>query len=328
MLRPIAEIVFHINQHEAESWRDKRRLALFGRIAAFCEARGVAHCVEVRNPALTRPVSCASDGRLHIVEDGRVRGDGWLNAATAYLQGFWHLDPNGILAESSAKDACFNPRSVAKEPANLFFRDLQQRFVKPRLSRYGQPRAQDLGVPKDSIALFLQGKTPQKSGQCALSMQEMILAVCKGAGHRKVVVKPHPLSPIECAYAIASAAEAGAGFEVFTGNIHDLLEVCAVTVSANSAAAMEGFLHRKPAILFGRADYESITTKVESSELFSEALATALSVNWRFAKMLYWYFSQYTVELDAPDFEARLCAIFERAGLRFDSSEGLDASTA
>lgn len=325
MLCPIAEIVFHINPHEAESWRGKRRLALFDRIAAVCETRGAAYAVTVRDPALTKPVPCAPDGRLHIVEDGNVQGHGWLNAATAYLQDFWHLDPNGILAESSAKGARFDPRGVAKEPANMFFRELRHRFVKTRLSRYGQPRAQDLNVPKDCIALFLQGNIPQKSGQCDLSMQEMIVAVCKGAGSRKVVVKPHPLSPIECAYAIAHAAEAGAVFDVYTGNIHDLLAACVVTVSANSAAAMEGFLHRKPAILFGRADFESLTTKVALPEHFSEALATALSGNWRFARMLYWYFSQYTVQLDAPDFEARLCAIFERSGFYFDRPGAMSA---
>lgn len=319
MLCPIAEIVFHINTHEVASWRGKRRLALFDRIAAVCEARGVAFSVVVRDSALTKPISTPSDGRLHIVEDGSVRGIGWLNAATAYFQDFWHLDPDGILAESSAKGARFDPRSVAKEPANIFFRALRQRFVKPRLSRYNQPHAQDLNLPEDCIALFLQGNIPQKSGQCALSMQEMILAVCKGAGHRRVVVKPHPLSPLECAYAIANAAEADADFDVFTGNIHDLLDACAVTVSANSAAAMEGFLHRKPAILFGAADFESIAVKVALPEFFPDALSTALAGNWRFAKMLYWYFSQYTVDLGAPDFEARLCAIIERAGFCFDS---------
>ncbi len=325
MLCPIAEIVFHINPHEVASWRGKRRLALFDQIATICETRGAAYCVVVRDPALTKPVSRQFDGRLHIVEDGSVRGNGWLNAATAYFQGFWHLDPNGILAESSAKGARFDPRVVGKEPANMFFRELRQRFVKTRHSRYSQPRVQDLNVPEDSIALFLQGNTPHKSGQCDLSMQEMIVAVCKGAGQRKVVVKPHPLSPIECAYAIANAAEAGALFDVYTGNIHDLLEACVVTVSANSAAAMEGFLHRKPAILFGKADFESFATTVALPEHFSESLTIALSGNWRFAKMVYWYFSQYTIELGAPDFEARLCAIFERAGFYFDGPGPIDA---
>ena len=46
-----------------------------------------------------RPHRAVPDGKLHIVEDGAAEGEGWLNAALAYLLGFWHLDPQGILAK-------------------------------------------------------------------------------------------------------------------------------------------------------------------------------------------------------------------------------------
>lgn len=61
-------------------------------------------------------------------------------------------------------------------------------------------------------------------------MQDIILAACRGANGRPVIVKPHPLSVMDCARAMAKAADAGAVFDLFEGNLHDLLESCAVTV--------------------------------------------------------------------------------------------------
>lgn len=117
MKHNMPEIVFHINAHQISEWRSKRRLALFDRIARICEIYSMPFSAVVRQNDMTKRIALPSDGRLHIVEDGNVRGDGWLNAGTAYLLNFWHLDPNGILAESSAKTARFSPREVDKELA-------------------------------------------------------------------------------------------------------------------------------------------------------------------------------------------------------------------
>lgn len=308
------EIVLHINLADLSTWRTRERLGLFRQIADLCDAHDLPFSVVHRAASLTKACVAQPDGRLHIVEDGRVCGEGWLNAALAYLLGFWHLDPHGILALSAARTHRFNPREVPDALSAAFFTTLRQRFVKPRHSRYHQPRDRDKTLPEGAIAVFLQGKKPFADGQCSLAMHEMILAVTRGAGGRPVVVKPHPLSVTDCAYAIARAADQGAVFDVFDGNIHDLLATCAVTVSANSAAAMEGFLHRKPAILFGDSDFESLVTRVHRPEDFATALDSALAAKWRFRKMLFWYFSRHTLDLTAPDFHDRLFATFDRAG--------------
>jgi hypothetical protein len=128
-----------------------------------------------------------------------------------------------------------------------------------------------------------------------------------------VVVKPHPQVPEEAAGPIAAARAAGARFQVTQANVHDVLAACAVTVSVNSAVAMEGFLHRKPAILFGRSDFPSLATAATEAE-FPKALEAALAARWPYARMLHWYFSRHTLELSAPDFEDRALAAFARVG--------------
>lgn len=308
------EIVLHINLQDLTGWRERERLGFFDRVAAICEANDLPYRVIPRHAELTKRRHAAPDGHLHLVEDGQMVGEGWLNAALAYLLGFWHLDPHGVLAESAARTETYAPREVPPEAAQEFLKALRQRFVRTRHSRYGQPRRRDDTLPEGSVAVFLQGSKPCKDGQCDVPAEEIIRAACRGAGGRPVVVKPHPLSVSDCAHAIARAADAGAVFEVFDGNIHDLLASCAVTVSANSAAAMEGFLHRKPAILFGQSDFESLVTRVHHPDGFAAALQSALSADFRYAKMLYWYFTRHTLDITASDFEDRLWTTFAKVG--------------
>lgn len=228
--------------------------------------------------------------------------------------GFWHLDAQGILADSAARHSVFAPRQVDQSEAQTFFRRLRRQFVTPRLTRYNPTRDKATDLPDGAIAVFLQGKTPNRAGQCPLEMHEIILAACQGAAGRPVIVKPHPLSLAECGLAIGRAADLGARFHLFDGNIHDLLASCTVTVSANSAAAMEGFLHRKPAILFGRSDFDSLVTRAHHAGDFPAALQAALGTDWRFPKMLQWYFTRHTLEVAAPEFETRVFAAFAAVG--------------
>ncbi len=308
------EIHFHINPREAHDWRGRDRLALFTRLAEMCEAQGLVFRAHARPPEEMQPREGVADGNLHIVENGRMQGTGWLNAATAYIRGFWHMDPQGVQAESMAHEAVFDPRTVDGPAARAFFQSMQKKFVTPRLSRFHQPRAVADDLPEGAVALFLQGRSAYHAGRCKLTMDRMILGVAQGAGGRSVVVKPHPQATDEGQEAIARAVALGARVQVTHANVHDVLEAAAVTVSVNSAVAMEGFLHRKPAILFGRSDFPTLVTQARDEVDFPRALDTALSAHWPYPKMLHWYFGQHTLELAAPDFEDRAIAAFARVG--------------
>jgi len=43
-----------------------------------------------------------------------------------------------------------------------------------------------------------------------------------------------------------------------------------------------------------------------------------LTARWHYPQMLHWYFSRHTLELAAPDFEARAFAAFARVGFSRD----------
>jgi Capsule polysaccharide biosynthesis protein len=308
------EVLFHINPREWASWRGRERLAIFTRIARLCDSHAIPYRAISRPRNETDPKEAPADGNLHIVEGGAVRGEGWLNTALAYLIGFWHLDPEGIQARSSARHAIFDPTVIDKATAMPFLRGLQRRFLRDRLSRFHQPRKLATNLPQGAVAVFLQGESAYRIGNCTLPAHEMILAVCRAAGERPVIVKPHPQVREHGAEAVEIARQMGATITVTTANVHDVLHAAAVTVSINSAVAIEGLMHRRPAILLGASDFENLAVRASGAEDLPRALATALDRRWPYAKMLYWYYSQHALDLTAPDFDTRCLAAFASVG--------------
>ena len=313
-MTPRPEVHFHINPREWRDWRGRERLALYTRLAQMCEAHGLVYRAHARPKEEMQPRDGVADGNLHVVENGRMQGEGWLNAATAYLRGFWHLDPRGVQSESSAFAAVFDQGDVDDAAATQFYHRLRRRDVMPRRSRYHQPREMATDLPTGAVALFLQGPSAYHAGRCDLPMAEMILAVANGSSGRPVLVKPHPQMPEDGIMAIGRALEAGARLQVTEANVHDVLAASVVSVSVNSAVAFDGFLHDKPAILFGRSDFPTLVTRAQGAADFPEALQAALAARWPYRQMLHWYFSHHTLELDAPDFEVRAFAAFARVG--------------
>jgi hypothetical protein len=308
------DILFHINPRNLQNWRGKERMAIFTRLAELCEAHGLGYRVVPRPPDEMRRQSRDGDGNLHIVENGRMRGEGWLNTGLAYLVGFWHLDPQGIQAMSSARGSVFDPSEAPPDDAKAFLQGLQRKLVLPRRSRFYQPDEMTTDLPQGAVAVFLQGRAARHAGRCKVPMAELILGICHGSGGRQVIVKPHPQVPEDALDVLARAGRAGAEFHVTGANVHDVLAASAVTVSVNSAVAMEGLMHHRPAILFGNSDFESLAVRIRQPEEFGAALEAALARDWPYAQMLHWYYSRFTVELAAPDFEARAFAAFAKVG--------------
>lgn len=308
-----ARVVLHLPTRMVAAMGGLKPPLLYGRIRECLAARGVGVAlVDGFDAAAWR-----EDGDLHIVENGRGQRPGVLNAATAYLEGFFHVDPVGIQAASRIGALRYDPAAVDGAVAAAYLLTLQQRFAVPRHSRYKQARAVR-ALPQGAIAVFLQGPAPQRNGQAYCSFAAMLEAVCAGAGGRPVLVKPHPLKPELGAEIIALVQAKGLAPMATDANVHDILATCAATVSINSATALEGFLHGKPAVLFGRSDFHAFVETVQQPAAFEAALARALRHPPDYARALTWYFGQHCLDIQADSFDARLLAIFAEAG--FDAA--------
>ncbi len=307
-----ARIIFHLPRRYLQDFATIGHLRIFARLADLLRPRGAV--IEVRDRRLLPfdggDAGAYADGNLHIIENGRVRGPGVLNTTMAYLPPYWHLDAAGVLAESSIGARAYDRRSVPVKPAMALLADLRTRWVTPRRSRHTQEAA-IANLPRGCIAVFMQGTLPQDRGLAHCAPEVMLRAVQAGAGARPVLAKPHPLA---IAHDLAVIARVP-GVTACSANLHDLLAACAVTVSFNSAVALEGFLHRKPAILFGPSDFHHFAETVVDPATFPAALSAALARPPEgFAQYLSWYFGRNCLNVEGPRFADKALAIMAEAG--------------
>ncbi len=308
-----ATVFLHVPARYEALLRKPDKPMIFGVIRDLVEARGGTVILAPRDPAHDRQGLLIEDGHLHIVNNGAVHAAGYLNAATAYLEDYWHLDPAGVQGNSSIGGKVFDPATIATDAAAAHLDALRARFVVPRRSRYRQA-ARRTELTPGGIAVFLQGPAAYARGQAHLRAEAMLRAVCAGADGREVWVKAHPLKPEEGGALIARMQRQGLPLRPVSANVHDLLAAAAVTVSVNSAASVEGLMHGTPAVLFGRSDIRAVVETVTRAEDFPQALQRALARPRDYAAFLFWYFHDQCLWLGAPDLAARIWRIFADAG--------------
>ncbi len=308
-----ARVILHIDARYHTRYRQAHHLAIFPVIEDIIAARGGQVVIAPRLTEADLANLRWGDGDLHIVQGGSARGVGFLNAGLAYLSGYWHLDAQGVLAESSAPLRGFDPNLVNTIHAQDFLEKLHRDFVLPRASRYKQAKPVT-ELPRGAIAVFLQGPTPGTKGQNYIGQRAMLRAAIAAASGRPVLVKAHPLRLSHGRELMHDLRSEGLQFTEVEANVHDLLSCCDVTVSINSAAAIEGFLHGKPAILCGRSDFASQVETVREAKYFPAALQAALSRPRNYAPWLHWYFTQFCIDISAQSAAARILAAFAEAG--------------
>lgn len=314
-----AKLIFHVPGQYVDT---HHYLALFRRLDEVFRPRG-AH-IEVRDrrsgPRDADPGAAAfyDDGDLHIVDMGRIRGPGILNAAISYIPPYWHLDAVGVQAESSIGAKVYDPRQIAYERAGPFYEGMRADLASARKSRRDQMERVTEFAP-GAIGVFLQGLRPLQQGLAYCTPIEMLRAVCAGAGGRQVLVKPHPLAAEDDAEVIDAALAEGLPVTVTMANVHDIIAASVCTVSFNSAVALEGFLHRRPAILFGQSDFHHICETVREPGAFAAALARVLVREpGGYAQFMFWYLGMNCLHLYGPAFEGRVMALFGAAGFGAD----------
>jgi len=314
-----ARVILHIDPQYHDRFVQTKRLAMFGKINYIITARGGEVLLASRPKGRLSATDAQGDGDLHVVESSNARGTGWLNSSIAYLTGFWHLDGMGILsgAEMAARGDMLPPAPPDAAKAAAFFAGICARLKHKRRTRHQQPET-STPLPQGCIAVFLQGRAPERHGQHFFTGPEIIEAAARGAGGRAVLVKPHPLFWDIGAQMVVQAQAQGLAVQLAQAHIHDLLAACAITVSVNSAAAIEGFLHGKPTILCGRGDFAAMGETLIEPDDFAQTLQRALTTPRDYAGWLYWYLTHHAIAIDGPDAEARILARFARAGFDTD----------
>lgn len=237
---------------------------------------------------------------FHLVHNGRITHPRLLNTGLAYLDGYWYADPAGIFCDSTLAGAAFDPATIPAHAAAGFFRRLQRQFVAERRSRYGQPVGRAM-VPQGAIALFLQGWSDPVARARHIGAVEMVRTVLAHRQGLLLVVKPHPRNQDDETAQVLALLGRHPDVVVSDANVHDILAAAAVTVSICSAVSLEGMLHRKPAVLFGRADFHHVAETVEYPADWPAALARALALPRAYDRYLYWFLHHGMIGLKQAD---------------------------
>ncbi len=186
--------------------------------------------------------------------------------------------------------------------------------MKRRHSRYDQLQDKS-DIPDGCISVFLQGEFPHKQRTAYCDPETMLRTVARHAGDRQVVVKAHPSSDtIKEAAMVLKLMSEGLNLYPTDANIHDILEKSEISVSYNSAVAIEGFLHNTPAVLFGESDFHHVCETVTSPNQFPKAMARALASNHDYPAYLHWYFMNFCLCTKDIDINTKLLERFAQSG--------------
>ena len=313
----MAGVHLHVPRHVRLALEGQGNPQFYGPLARGLRRRGAEVVLRPSDEDSWRAIPEGGEaGVFHVVHNGRIRAPGVLNAAIAYLDRWWQLDPAGVLGRSSIASEAWDRAATDRRAAMDFLSALRRRYVLPRRSRYDQP-AGVVPAPEGSVAVFLQGRSPLTEMARRFPTAAMIRAVAMGSGGRPVRVKPHPQRshPDELA-AISHLAAEGHDVALYEGNVHDLLARCAATVSISSACSFEGFLHRKPAILYGRSDFHHHAFAVpdDTPEGFAATLEKALTTRQSHARYVHWYLRGHCLNADDPRLMRRILGRMRAAG--------------
>lgn len=283
----IEPVVFHL---PGSILRDKAKLkAFYGKIATGLTARG-ARVEYLLHDRAEVPAQVEADGGFHIIDHGRIRHPRVLNAGLSYIRPYYYLDPWGMRAFSSLAAKAFDPAAIDAAQAAAFRDNLYQSLVQERRSRYEQP-AEVLAVPQGCIAVFLQTEGHRDVGElCYLTLRRMIKALMAREDPRPIVIKTHPRdTDFDTLEWLVGKARKDRRIQIIPANIHDILAVCDVVVTINSAVGLEAMLHRKPVVLCGHSDFLHCATTLRDRSKMDEAIAAALRSEWRYDAFLYWF---------------------------------------
>ena len=263
------------------------------------DARGIKWdtCVLDREEVMQQ---VAADDAFHIVNHGRFTHPRILNSGIAYVYPFWNMDPNGIRAFSSIADSKFHADQVDGEIARPFFKRLRQRLVMGRTSRYEQPK--DVGhIPEGAVAVFLQSEGHRIVGEtCHLDRWQMVETVLENVDG-PVVVKPHPRDRDEATKEhLERLCHKYPNLHVSEANIHDIMTAATRVVTINSAVGVEAYLHRKPVILCGQADFHHIAQVAHDTQELGRFLKQEKRAK-AYDKYVYWYFAQQCLSTNEPE---------------------------
>jgi len=289
-----------------------RELDYYNRLEELAARHALPLHVVAARPSNRR--AAADSPHLHVFAGGPpLTGRHVLHVCPTYVHGFWYTDPIGTRRHSAIGAMTFDPATIDAQGAAHLLARLQRDNIAGNRSKYPQQTG-SADLPPGGIAIFAQEQTPEVVQNAYLDLATLIETVIRHRGQRPVWIKPHPLQRPKTQAMIHAFHDPERDVHVTGAGVHDLLAACAFNVSQSSAVAMEGFMHEKPAILAGSADFHHNTLTVRSTDELAQAMARISKVRFEHAKFLDWFLMRNCLEPASPDFTDRLATRISATG--------------
>ncbi|QQA42763.1 hypothetical protein [Pelagovum pacificum] len=161
--------------------------------------------------------------------------------------------------------------------------------------------SQDIG--RDGFVYVpLQGKLTERRSFQACSPVDMVRSVLTQDPDREVLVTLHPDETYSDAELAALHAIKDRRLTIETGMMDIALSRCDYVVTQNSAAAFNGFLFEKPAVLFAKIDFHHIAANV--LDLGETAAFEAVKVaEPDYAGFVWWFWQHMSINAGRPHAE-------------------------
>ncbi|WP_339108899.1 hypothetical protein [Thioclava sp. GXIMD4216] len=225
-----------------------------------------------------------------------------LTCRRSYTGAYWHVEAQAARWEWPVAHARFPLRQIDGPEAKHFYRALRERVL-------GNARVTDEGF----ALMPLQGRLSEHRSFQSMSPLEMIETVMVRVT-QPVIATLHPnedYTPLE-RQTLVALANRYPHFRVQEGGTPELLRRCSYVITQNSSVAFDGYILRKPALLFAQIDFHHIAGSVPHMGL--DAALEMLQKRQNFAKYLTWFLRDQALNAGRPEFETRLLTHLREKG--------------
>ncbi|MGR3343499.1 MAG: hypothetical protein ACU0DI_09810, partial [Paracoccaceae bacterium] len=229
-----------------------------------------------------------------------------LTMRRAYYYPFWRIEASAKRWEWQVANADFDLGYIDPDLASTFFGYWQNRFFDDAPSA-----AKDEGY----IYIPLQGRLLERRSFQAMSPIEMIKATLAAEPNRLIRATLHPKEQYLRAEteALDTLTEDHPRMTLSSRSAEALVRDCSYVVTQNSSAAVIGYFHRKPAVLFAKIDFHHIAAKVHDLGV-PAAFTRVRAMRPPFAKYLFWFLQKMSINAGREDAEDKILATVRAMG--------------
>ncbi|MDA7472422.1 hypothetical protein N8966_03855 [Candidatus Pelagibacter ubique] len=187
-----------------------------------------------------------------------------INIKPFYLPDHYYFDKMGYSAWSEITLIEKSKDIINNNDINVFFEKYRNNLAVNNLSKYNQPKLDDIKLPNNFFFLPLQLVDDTVNILCKHSTINFLKSLIKifSKSNEILVIKRHPKCKSSKINNILKNLNIS-NIIILDASIHNLISKCSAVLVNNSGVGFESLFHLKPVYTFGKSDYQIICRNIE-----------------------------------------------------------------